>query len=263
LLENCIPWATVRQGNEFTLDPNDPDDAIQIAKFQNQVVTPAVVNGVVDPTGTPEILLTREDLDRDFDGNPMSDEWDNQSVNATFEFRPKDDLSIIASAGHNSARSVFYNEQGEGYSDTREYWGQARVKAGGFFAQIFGGSNDGGTDEKPTFLYQTGNNTSIGRTQLEGQLQYNFDTKSFLNGNWTVGADYRFAGQDTGNLVYGRNEDDDDYSVIGGYIQGKLKLSDKFDAVVAGRYDQFNFIDEGAFAPRHLTVRIQQFPIFS
>jgi len=242
--------ATYRQGKEFTLDPNDPDDALQIAKFQPQIVQPTVSGGIVDPTGTPEVLLTQSDLDPDGDGNVMSDSWDNHSVNATLEFRPKDNLTIVTSGGYNSARSVFYNEQGEGFSDAREFWGQARVSAGGLFAQVFAVSNDGGTKENPTFLYQTGNRTPVGRTQLEGQLQYNFDTPSFLGANWTVGGDYRFAGQDTENLVYGRNEDDDDFSVIGGYIQGKLKLHEKLDLVVAGRYDQFNFIDEGAFAPR-------------
>lgn len=246
--------ATYRLGKEFTLDPNDPDDAAQIAKFQKQIVQPGITNGVVDSSAPETVLLTESQLDRDGDGNPMSDSWDNQSINATFEFRPKDNLSIVASGGYNSARSVFYNEQGEGFSDAREYWGQARVQAGGLFAQVFAVDNDGGTEENPSFLYQTGNRAPVARTQLEAQLQYNFDTPSLLNANWTAGVDYRFAGQDTENLVYGRNEDDDDFSIIGGYVQGKLKLHDKMDLVLAGRYDQFNFIDEGAFAPRAALV---------
>ena len=243
--------AQYREGGEFVLDPKDADDAIQIAKFSNQIVAPAVTNGVVDVTGTPRVLL--DNLDDDGDGNPMTDDWFNTAINATLEFRPKDNLSIVTSGGFNQASSVFYNEQGEGLAQAKEFWGQARVQAGGLFAQAFVVQNDGGADDAPTFLYQTGNSSSIARTQVEAQIQYNTDL-DFLNSNWTAGVDYRFAGQDTKNLVYGRNEDDDDYSVVGAYVQGKMELSKKIDLVVAGRYDQFNFIDEGAFAPRAALV---------
>lgn len=244
--------AQYRQGNEFTLDPENAEDAVQIAKFQNSVVFPAVSNGIVDPTGTPMTLI--ENLDEDGDGNPMTDEWSNAAINATLEFRPKDNLSIVTSGGFNTASSVFYNEQGEGLAQANEFWGQARVQAGGLFGQVFFVNNDGGAEDNPTFLYQTGNYSGVARNQLEAQLQYNFDIESFLKSNWTAGFDYRLATQDTRNLVYGRNEDDDDFEVIGAYVQGKMVLSDKIDFVVAGRYDQFNFIDDGAFAPRAALV---------
>lgn len=245
-----------RQGKEFTLDPNDPDDALQIAKFNTMgIFQPGVSEeGYVDPTLPVEQLLSFEDLDPDGDGNPMQDGWSNSAVNATLEFRPKDNLGITVSGGLNQSSSVFYNEQGEGLAQTTEFWGQARLQAGGLFAQVFGVTNDGGPKERPTFLYQTGGRTPIGRDQLEAQVQYNFDTEKFLKSNWTVGADYRFAGQDTENLVYGRNEDDDSYLVYGGYIQGKFSPANKLDVVLAARYDQFNFIDEGAFAPRAALV---------
>lgn len=247
--------AQFRRGNEFTLDPNNPADTAQIAKFSNTVLFPAVTetpNGsFVDPLGEPKTLISN--LDEDGDGNPMTDEWSNAAINATLEFRPKDNLSIVTSGGFNTASSVFYNEQGEGLAQANEFWGQARVQAGGFFGQVFVVSNDGGGEDNPTFLYQTGNFSGVARNQFEAQLQYNTDL-NFLNSNWTAGVDYRLATQDTRALVYGRNEDDDNFEVIGGYIQGKMELSDKFDFVVAGRYDQFNFINEGAFAPRAALV---------
>jgi iron complex outermembrane receptor protein len=242
------------QGDEFTLDPNDPDDAVQIARFQTQIVQPAVSGGIVDVTGTPEVLLTLDDLDEDGDGNPMQNNWFNTAINTTLEFRPNDDLNLNLSGGFNSASSVFYNEQGEGRAYAQEFWGQARMQWKGLFAQAFFVDNNGGDKENPTFLYQTGNRTPVGRTQLEAQLQYNFDTPSLLNANWTAGFDYRFAGQQTENLVYGRNEDDDDFSVVGGYVQSKFELADQLDLVAALRYDQFNFIDDGALAPRAALV---------
>ena len=236
-------------------DPEDPDDMAQIARFTTTgIFQPGVSGGIVDPTLPPEQLLTFEDLDEDGDGNPMQNDWFNTSINTTLEMRPNDDLTVNIAGGFNRASSVFYNEQGEGRAYATEFWGQARMQWGGLFAQVFAVDNDGGDKENPTFLYQTGNRTPVARTQLEGQLQYNFDTPSLLNANWTAGVDYRFAGQDTENLVYGRNEDDDDFSVFGGYVQGKFELASKLDLVLAGRYDRFNFIDDGAFAPRAALV---------
>lgn len=250
--------AQYRRGNEFTLDPNNADDAAQIAKFipNGGVFQPAVgPDGYVDVTLPPTQLLSFADLDSDGDGNPMQSFWNNAAINGTLEFRPQDDLNITVSGGFNSASSIFYNEQGEGLSQANEVWGQARMQKGGLFFQVFGVNNDGGTQDNPTFLYQTGNRTPVGRTQFESQLQYNFGVESFLNADFTVGFDYRFAGQDTENLVYGRNEQDDDFSVVGGYAQGKFELvEDKLDFVLAGRYDRFNFIDDGAFAPRAALV---------
>ncbi|HFA48497.1 MAG TPA: TonB-dependent receptor [Bacteroidetes bacterium] len=243
--------AQYNKGNEFTLDPKDPEDAAQIALFKKTIVRPAVApDGHVDLTQPGKVLLTESDLDPDKDGNPMQDDWWNTAFNATLEFRPQDDLSIFVSGGYNQASAVFYNDLGEGLSQASEIWTQARVQKGGLFAQVFYVDNDGGTDDNPTFLYQTGNMTGVGRKQLEGQVQYNLETPSFLNADWTAGVDYRQAISDTRSLTYGRHENDDDYNIFGGYLQGKFALVDKLDLVLAGRYDVFNFLDEGFFSPR-------------
>ena len=244
--------ASYKTGGEFTLDP--VVDAAQIARFQTQIVQPGVSNGVVDATLPATTLLTQQDLDPDMDGNPMQDDWSNAQINGTLEFRPNANTTFSVTGGYNTASAVFYNSQGEGLSQAKEFYGQARIQSGGFFAQAFYVDNDGGGQDRPTFLYQTGNRTPVGRQQIEAQVQYNFDTPDFLNASWTVGADYRQSISDTENLVYGRNEDDDDYNLYGGYVQGKFGLGDYFDLVLAGRYDQFNFIDEGAFAPRAALV---------
>ena len=242
-----------KQGDEFTLDPNNAEDAAQIALFSNTVIRPDLNSeGVVDQTAPGTILVGN--LDEDGDGNPMTNNWFNTSFSAGFEFRPSIKNSINLALGTNSASSVFYNEQGEGLAQATEFWSQARGQFGGLFMQAFYVKNNGGSDSKPTFLYQTGFDTTIAREQFEGQIQYNFDTPNLLNGNWTAGVDYRFAGQDTAGLTYGRNENDDDFSVLGGYVQGKFALGEKLDLVAAARYDQFNFIDEGGFSPRAALV---------
>jgi len=240
--------AQYKRGDEFTLDL--VEDADQIAKFQTSIIKPGITNGVVDVTAPSTTLYTEADLDPDGDGNMMQDHWDNAAANITLEFRPQDDLSVFVSGGYNTTSSVFYNSQGEGLTQFGEIWTQARVQKGGLFAQAFFVSNDGGSEDRPTFLYQTGNSTSISRKQIEGQVQYNFSLPKLLNADVTTGVDYRSALSDTKNTVYGRNENDDDFTIIGGYLQSKFKLSDKLDLIAAGRYDQFNFLDDGEFSPR-------------
>ena len=259
--------AHYKRGDEFVLDGSEgTTDAegvftSQIDKFlqdtngdgerdAGRIIQPGIVNDVVSVTAPFTTIYTQEDLDPDGDGNMMQDYWNNASANATLEFRPQDDLSIFVSGGYNTTSSVFYNSQGEGLTQFQEIWTQARLQKGGLFAQVFFVDNDGGTQDRPTFLYQTGNRTPVGRKQIEGQLQYNFSLPKLLNADVTAGVDYRSAISDTENLVYGRNEDDDDFTIIGGYLQSKFKLSDKLDLIGAARYDQFNFLDQGEFSPR-------------
>ena len=252
--------AHYKRGDEFTLDGSEGTTnaagvfTSQLDKFARSVSRPAVSNSVVDVTQPGTVLLTESDLDPDGDGNMMQDHWWNYAANATLEFRPADDLSVFVSGGVNEASAVFYNSQGEGLAQSREFWGQARMQKGGLFAQAFWVTNNGGSDERPSFLYQTGNQTTVARQQLEGQLQYNFDVPALLDANFTAGIDYRQAINDTKNLVYGRNEEDDDYQIFGTYLQGKFALSKKLDLVLAGRFDTFNFLEENSFSPRAALV---------
>ena len=243
-----------KRGDEFTLDINDPEDAEQIALLSTTITRPTITNDVVDATIPGQVLLTERDLDPDGDGNPLQDHWDQQSLTASLEFRPQDDLSVNVAGGWNQASAVFYNSQGEGLTQTRELWGQARVQKGGLFAQVFYLDNNGTSDDRPTFLYQTGNETGIARKQFEAQAQYNFDTPNLLNAVWTAGIDYRTSIANGNNQVYGRNEDDDDFSIVGAYIQGKFALGEKLDLVLAARGDRFNFLDDTGFSPRAVLV---------
>ncbi len=247
-----------KRGGEFVYDPNDPVDSTFIGlttgTLTNGIVSPAITGGIVDATQPSRQLLTPAQVDPDGDGNPIQDFWRSFVLNGTLEFRPQDDLSVVVAGGTNSASAPFYNSQGVGLSQATEFWTQARIQKGGLFAQAFWLYNDGGQDDTPTFLYQTGATTRVERTQLEAQLQYNFDTPSILDANWTAGFDFRQSVANTRNLVYGRNEQDDDFGIVGAYLQGKFALGDKLDLVLAGRGDRFNFLDETAFSPRAVFV---------
>ena len=236
------------KGSDFELDP--VEDADFIASQQTTISQPAIVNGRVDPTQPGETLLTLADLDDNGDGNPLATEYKNYSANVHLEFRPTDQTTAFLSAGFANGGGLFFNSQGAGYTQGSDYWVQGRVQSGGLFAQVYYNYNDGGDRENPTFLYASGLRQVAERNSLEAQLQYNFDVPKFLNSNFTIGSDYRNSQSMTENTLYGINEDRDDYIITGAYLQGTSKITDKLELTYAGRYDKFNFIDEGAFAPR-------------
>ena len=143
---------------------------------------------------------------------------------------------------------------GIGYADGSTYWGQVQATMGNWYAQAFIDHNDGGGKDNPTFLYGTGMRQVTKRTTMEAQIQYNFDMPWLFDSEWTVGYDYRNTDSDSEYTLWGRNEDNDDYITNGLYGQGTLKLAEKMDFVVAGRYDQASFISTGEFAPRAALV---------
>lgn len=239
------------RGNEFSLDPNSAD-SIYTKTYATQVYQPAIRNNAVDLNGEKKILV--ENLDEDGDGNPIANDYYNFTLNATAEFRPKDDLVVFLSAGYNNFNEVFYNNQGPGLSQVTNYWGQARMQMKGLFAQLYY-SNRVNPEEKPTFLYNTGAVSAIDQRQLEGQLQYNFGVKKLLNADITVGSDYRATFSDSKNNTYGRNEANDDYWVAGVYGQANFELKkDQLHFLVAGRFDRTNVLDENIISPRMALV---------
>ncbi|MGB1448694.1 MAG: TonB-dependent receptor [Flavobacteriaceae bacterium] len=234
-------------GKDFTLDPNDPADESILNDFKTSINRATIsAQGNVDTTspGTPLF---------DIDQAQKEDYW-AALANASLYFRPENGMEIVTAGGWNAGTAIFYNDLGEGQAFGNEYWGQAQFNYKGWFAQSYFIKNDGGNDENPNYLNRTGFITPLERTHYEAQLQYNFDWPGLFDSEWTTGIDYRNATANTENHVYGRNEDDDDYNILGGYLQGKFKLEPTLDLFLAGRYDGYNFTNEKTFSPRAALV---------
>ncbi|MBN09070.1 MAG: TonB-dependent receptor [Flavobacteriaceae bacterium] len=239
--------ARFARGDEFELDQYEDQDIIDT--FSTTISQPAITNQMVDATQPGTVLLDRSDLDPDGDNNMLASEYQNYAVNAHLEFRPSTNTQAFLSGGLNNGGGLFFNSQGHGFTQGNDYWTQARIQSGGFFAQAYWNHNDGGDAENPTFLYASGFRQVAERTSLEAQLQYNFDV-SALNTEITVGMDYRDTASNSDYTLFGRNDDDDPYTITGVYGQGTTVLNDQVDLTYAMRYDQFNLVDEGAWAPR-------------
>ena len=248
--------ARYSSGLDFVYDDESVLTANPGFSMANIIRNPILTNGAVDPAlsaSQGNVVLTQNDLDPDGDGNVMIPDFENYSVNAHLEFRPNDKTTAFLSGGLTNGRGAFFNGQGIGYTQGNDYWVQGRVQSGGLFAQLSYNYNDGGSEDKPTFLYATGLTQTAKRTSLEGQLQYAFNTPGFLDSDFVFGTDIRYSSLDGEGTVYGRNEDLDDNTIIGFYGQGTSKLGNKLDLTYALRMDQFNYeglADKNAFAPR-------------
>ena len=243
--------AKVSTGDDFVYDNEAAITAKTAMPFATQVRQPQVSNKMVDPVASlsGRVLLNTADLDKDGDGNMLINDYSNMTFDAHLEWRPRDNTSYKLAGGLNNGRGAFFNSQGVGYTQGTSVWAQAQASVGGFYAQAFLDSNDGGKDSEPTFLYATGLRTVAKRQAIQLQLQYSFDMPWLFDSEWTAGWDYNNTYSDSEYTLYGRNDDDDDYVIHGFYGQGTMHMSDKMDLVVAGRYDSVNFISTGEFAP--------------
>lgn len=216
-----------RQARDFEIDLTDSIQKARVNAYPKQITSSLTGQKIGDPTIN----------------------YDNEAynVNATGEYRIGAGHSIIGVVGTGSSKSLFRSGQGDGFLNVSRPYAQLRYQNKGFFAQGFW-SNQKGTDGT-TWLYVNGLTQINDINQYEGQVQYNFNT---LNDKLevTTGADYRLNTIDTKGSVNGRNEDNDDYSIIGAYAQIKAKLASKLDLVAAGRYDQFKALDASGFSPR-------------
>ena len=244
--------AQYKRGDEFQLDPildGDFNDQIN-ASTANGISQPVVVNGRIDPSQQGTQVLTRDELDTDGDGNAYLSEYETSTVNASFEFRPNDNTEAVVAGGWNRGNFLVNQSQGPGVGAGNDYWAQARINSGGFFGQLSYNANDGGDDTDPFYLYLTAQRIFTKRSALEGQFQYNFETKNFLDSNFTIGIDYRNIDLITNNTLIGQNEGNVDYVLYGYYGQGTSRFSDKLDLTYALRYDKLSYLDKGKIAPR-------------
>ena len=82
-------------------------------------------------------------------------------------------------------------------------------------------------------------------------LNVGVESKSIkLNSNWPDNAS--FETQNKGGIM-GRN-DNSEMRFYGTYFQTNTALSDNLDLILAGRYDQYTNLNEGAFSPRAALV---------
>jgi len=187
---------------------------------------------------------------------------------ARLDFRPRPGMDIVATYGHaNAGKAIEPTGLGAAQVDDWSFdTFQLRGSQDRLFAQVFLNTSDAGN----TFLLRNRNNANQGTivdksTQLVGQLQHGFGfggsddaTLSLVESSlgsrqrydFIYGLDYQLTTPKTEGTINGRNEDDDEVTEVGGYIQSSARLTRFIDLVGAIRMDKHSRLDDPVWSPR-------------
>jgi iron complex outermembrane receptor protein len=163
------------------------------------------------------------------------------------DYRPDAKTELVLNVGHTLIGSAV-EPTGLGAAQVKN-WGftdyQLRFKRGKLFAQVFTNISNAGD----TYLLRTGQVMVDQSNQKVAQIQHSF---SFMGGKQTFvyGADYLATEPKTGGTINGRNENNDNFTEMGGYVHSITHLNKYWDAVAAIRYDKQSKLTSGNWSPR-------------
>ncbi|MEJ2370601.1 MAG: TonB-dependent receptor [Gemmatimonadales bacterium] len=202
---------------------------------------------LADPSSQACLLfpptVTDEDLSRVGVRDSVLNNW---SVDVRADWRPSDETEVIFSYGHTtSGTSIDLTGIGAGqvvdwsynYFQTRVHWKE-------FFANVYYNVSNAGD----TYLLRSGepivDKSSVFATQLQNT--------SFLGSrqSFTYGVDFLQTTPRTDGTITGVNEDDDNITEVGGFVQSQTSLSQKFDLVLALRADYNSVVKPVVWSPR-------------
>ncbi len=200
-----------------------------------------------NPSNSPTLEDFQAKLQRVGERNFGLERW---SLDARADWRPSEEASLILSAGwNNSGNSI--DLTGIGAGQVRDWlysYYQARFNYDDLFAQFFLNTSDAGD----TFILRTGNPIVDESYVAVGQLQHQLSLGD--RHTLTYGADLIRTVPQTKGTVNGRNEDDDQITEIGGYLQAESRLADGWELVTAARVDKHSEIEDPVFSPRAALV---------
>ncbi len=167
-----------------------------------------------------------------------------------FDFRLNDRSTLIVNGG--AARMVRSIEMtGIGAAQALDWtytYAQARFRSGDLFAQAYVNFSDAGD----SFTLRDNEPVTDNSLLYVGQIQHGLQLGE--RQRFTYGADLIRTIPRTDGVINGRNEQDDDITEVGAYLQSETQLSPMFDLVLAGRVDYHNVVDEVLVSPRAAVV---------
>ncbi|UCF21476.1 MAG: TonB-dependent receptor, partial [Gemmatimonadota bacterium] len=125
---------------------------------------------------------------------------------------------------------------------------QSRFRRGSLFAQAYINLSDAGN----TFTLRDADTISDNSLLYAGQIQHG--TSLGQRQRFIYGADLIRTVPRTDGKIMGRNEQDDDVTELGAYLQSETSLSPQFDLVLAARLDYHSGIDDVLLSPRAALV---------
>lgn len=173
---------------------------------------------------------------------------------ARVDWRPREGMEFITTYGRTQVNNAIELTGANGASQIRN-WNfqsiQQRFRWNRLFAQVFANLSDAGNADSlsgsGTYLLRTGTPIVDQSRVYAGQLQHGF---RFGRADVIYGGDYIKTNPRTGGTINGANEDRDDVTEYGGYVQAKVPLSSEWDFLGAVRLDRSSVIDGNFFSPR-------------
>jgi iron complex outermembrane receptor protein len=174
---------------------------------------------------------------------------------ARVDVRPRDGVELITTLGHTRVGSGLELTGANGTAQIKNWTYtnlQQRFRWNRFFAQAFlnmsNAGNDTSTSTDGTFLLRSGQPIVDKSRVWALQAQHGFDLGA--KQTFTYGADYIKTDPRTGGTINGANEENDNVSEYGGYLQSSTKPTKQFELLLAARVDQNNVIEGTFFSPR-------------
>lgn len=185
---------------------------------------------------------------RDFDLEKYTGE-------ARVDVRPAEGVEAITTLGYSKVGKGIELTGANGSAQIRNWTylsAQQRFRWNRLFMQGFLNSSDAGNanaaDDKGTYLLRSGQPIVDQSRVAAGQIQHGFDLGK--KQSFTYGADYIWTNPRTGGTINGQNEDVDNVTEYGAYVQSSTKPTDKLELLWSARGDANNVIKGQFFSPR-------------
>lgn len=189
-------------------------------------------------------------------GQPVNRDFalERYSGEARLDWRPNEDTEAITSFGYTMAGSALEITTTFGAAQVQN-WSysnvQQRFRHKDFFAQVFynasNSGNEDANDPSGTYYLRSGIPVVDKSSVLVAQAQQGF---RLGNTKLVTGFDYIATTPETEGTIMGRNENDDNITEFGGYLQFTQPLGPQWDFLGAVRGDVNSRIEGSQFSPR-------------
>jgi iron complex outermembrane receptor protein len=190
-------------------------------------------------------------------GEPNERDFDLQRWlgEARVDYRPDDNSEYVTTFGMSKIGSglEYTGANGTALAKNWTYRSiQQRARIGRLFGQVFLNMSDAGNDDSQsldgTYLLRSGQPIVDQSRSLAAQLQHGLSLGSTQD--FVYGVDYIATNPRTGGTINGRNEDIDDVTEYGAYVQSTTRLTPKFDFIGALRVDRNDQVEGLQTSPR-------------
>jgi len=178
-------------------------------------------------------------------------DFERQSVDARADWAFMDEGLLSFNYGLTNATGIELTGLGAGQVEDWKYqYFQTRMNKDRLFAQVYLNTSDAGTN---SFLLRDGAPLVDESRLFVSQIQHGTD---FGDGKYdfTYGVDYFKTDPRTLGTINGANENIDNVTEWGAYVQSKVELHEKVDFIAAGRVDTHSELEDNVFSPRAAIV---------